>query len=64
MRHPVDERLRDEIRRFRLAFTCQRCAVFDAEAQGCSHGYPSDEHRDTELDGRSELTFCKHFELW
>jgi hypothetical protein len=58
----VDDRLRSEVQRFRLRFTCEHCAHFDPELTECSQGYPADEHRDPRLEGRSELVFCKMFE--
>jgi hypothetical protein len=65
MIHRVDDRLRDEARRFRLAFACPSCASFDPEGDLCSLGYPAGPHRDAALDdGRDEVVFCKAFELW
>jgi len=61
--HPVDDRLRDEARRFRLLFACPDCAQFDPEARRCSLGFPNEAHRDPSLEGRAEVTFCKAFEL-
>jgi hypothetical protein len=63
MIHRVDERLRDEARRFRLVFACPDCASFDPEGDRCSLGYPHEPHRDAGLEGRVEVTFCKAFEL-
>jgi len=63
MIHPVDDRLREEARRFRLVFACPDCASYDAELDRCSLGFPNDAHRDPSLTGRRELTFCKAFEL-
>jgi hypothetical protein len=64
---PVDERLRDEARRFRLVFACPDCASFDpgdpATAPRCSLGFPVAPHVDPSLDGRDEVVFCKAFEL-
>ena len=69
MIHRVDERLRDEARRFRLVFACPDCASFDPGGAGgdgsperCSLGYPVEPHRDPCLDGRREVIFCKAFE--
>jgi hypothetical protein len=59
----IDDRLRDEARRFRLAFACPDCASFDPEGDRCSLGFPHEPHRDATLDGRDQLTFCKAFEL-
>lgn len=71
MIHRVDDRLRDEARRFRLAFACPDCAAFDpgeppggaVGAPSCSFGFPVAPHLDPSLDGREELIFCKAFEL-
>jgi hypothetical protein len=61
--HRVDDRLRDEARRFRLVFACPDCASFEPISGGCSLGYPNADHRDRQLDDRAELVFCKAFEL-
>jgi len=59
----VDERLREEARRFHLAFACPSCAWLD-EKGACALGYPNAEHLDARLDeGRSKVVFCKEFEL-
>jgi hypothetical protein len=71
MIHRIDDRLRDEARRFRLVFACPDCASFDpgdGSAGGggqCSLGFPNEAHRDPDLEdhGRAEVTFCKAFEL-
>jgi hypothetical protein len=50
--------------RFRLRFTCERCALFDEATQRCAHGFPTEPHRDARYeDDRAPLVFCKHFEL-
>jgi acetone carboxylase gamma subunit len=59
----VDDRLRDEARRFALRFACPDCASFDDEARRCSLTFPVDAHIDPDLEGRSEVVFCKAFEL-
>lgn len=59
----VDDRLRQEARRYGLRFTCEACAWFDAEDGGCSHAYPNEAHRDIDLDREAEVSFCKEFEL-
>lgn len=65
MIHRIDDRLRDEARRFHLVFACPDCASFDPEGSGrCSLGFPDQPHRDAGLDGRVEVIFCKAFELW
>ncbi|AGP40590.1 hypothetical protein BE04_30445 [Sorangium cellulosum] len=78
MIHPLDERLREEARRYRLVFACPDCASFDPaeterdEAGGapaggaprCSLGYPVAPHLSPSLgDDRDEIIFCKAFEL-
>lgn len=63
MIHAVDERLREEARRYRLAFACPDCAHRDPEADRCSLGFPSEPHRSPDLEGRAEVIFCKAFEL-
>ncbi|MBK9264734.1 MAG: hypothetical protein IPM54_33740 [Polyangiaceae bacterium] len=63
MIHRVDDRLRDEARRFRLVFACDDCAQYDAERDRCSLEYPHAMHRARDLDHCSEVTFCKAFEL-
>jgi hypothetical protein len=62
MIHPIDPKLREEARRFRLVFACPDCASFDEGEGVCSLGYPNEPHRDPSLEGRAEVTFCKAFE--
>ena len=64
MIHRVDERLRAEARRYRLAFACPDCAQFDPDEVRCSLGFPAEPHLDPGLEGRDEVIFCKAFELW
>lgn len=59
----VDPELVEQSRRFRLCFTCDACQHFDADSAECSHGYPTAPHRVADLEGVSELLFCKEFEL-
>ena len=63
MIHPIDERLRDEARRFRLVFACPDCASYDEERDACSLGFPHQMHREPSLEDRDEVIFCKAFEL-
>jgi hypothetical protein len=63
MIHRVDERLRDEARKYRLVFACDDCAQFDPENDRCSLEYPHAMHRNGNLDQASEVIFCKTFEL-
>ena len=64
MIHRIDERLRQEARRFRLVFACPECAQFDPDEERCSLGYPNEAHREPNLDAREQVIFCKAFELW
>ena len=63
MIHRVDERLREEARRFRLVFACPDCVEFDPDGERCALGYPIAPHRDASLEARDEVIFCKAFEL-
>lgn len=64
MIHRVDDRLRQEARRFRLVFACPDCAQFEPEEGRCSLGYPNEPHREPALEARDQVIFCKAFELW
>ncbi len=64
MVHAIDERLREEARRYRLVFACPECASYDPEGDRCSLGFPHQPHRDAVLDGRDQVVFCKAFEAW
>ena len=58
-----DERFREQRARFALRFTCEHCALFDAE-RGCAHGFPTDEHRTSYYDDPdAPIVFCKDFDL-
>jgi hypothetical protein len=59
----VDERLREEARRYRLRFGCESCAHFATESRSCSHGYPTKPHLQVDLARVDTLEFCKAFEL-
>jgi hypothetical protein len=63
MIHRIDPRLLEESRRYRLVFACPDCASFDDDRDRCSLGFPHEPHRDAALEGRTEVTFCKTFEL-
>jgi hypothetical protein len=65
MIHRVDERLREEARRFRLVFACGDCAQYDPDGDRCSLGYPHEMHKEPDLQqaARDEVVFCKAFEL-
>jgi hypothetical protein len=59
----VDDDLRREARSFRLVFGCESCAHYDAPLRRCANGYPTEPHREVDLDATRELLFCKEFEL-
>ncbi len=59
----VDDRFRQEARRFALRFTCEVCAHFDPEQGRCSDGYPAEQHWHIDPERVTELRFCKLFEL-
>jgi hypothetical protein len=62
---PVTEALREEIRRYRLVFTCEECSHFVADAQVCDLLYPTEPHRQAAVEAKVEgdpLLFCKMFE--
>jgi hypothetical protein len=61
--HTVDDRLRDEAKRFSLRFACPDCASFDEDARACSLGFPAEPHLDPRIEDRAEVVFCKAFEL-
>ena len=63
MIHRVDDRLRDEVRRYRLVFLCTDCSQFEPDAGRCSLGYPNEDHVRCDLDRQEEVIFCKYFEL-
>ena len=69
MRTVIDAALRLEASTYRLRFTCEHCAHFDASRAACAEGYPSEPHRDVQLEAPAEgeatgsLEFCKSFEL-
>ncbi len=63
MKTPIDARLIDELRVFRLRFTCDDCAFFSADpTPRCGNGYPLGERRDRDLRVGEEVVFCKEFE--
>lgn len=64
MNHLVDDKLKAEMKRFRLAYECRRCGHLDPDAGRCTLGIPREAHPVTELDGLREMAFCKSFELW
>lgn len=62
MKTVVDERLKRQVRVFRLKFTCDDCVHFDERSRTCAEGYPNEEHESSNLDERTEVLFCKLFE--
>ncbi|MET0387173.1 MAG: hypothetical protein ABW321_14490 [Polyangiales bacterium] len=64
MHIPQDRLFREQRERYRLQFTCERCAQFDDVGEKCAHGYPTTQHRDAYYaDESAPLVFCKHFEI-
>ncbi len=59
----VDDKLRREARRLRFLFTCNDCSAFDPKNLGCAYGFPTEPHRDVDLERAEEVIFCKTFEL-
>ena len=62
---PVTPALREEIRRFRLAFTCEDCVHFVTPEQVCDLLYPTEPHRRATVEKKQDgdpLLFCKMFE--
>lgn len=45
MQTKIDQRLLDEVEQFSLRFTCDDCEHFEAASEGCSLGFPNQEHR-------------------
>jgi hypothetical protein len=63
METPIDARLIDEVRRYRLRFACDQCAHFaPTPTARCSLGWPLGERDDRTLVAGETLTFCKSFE--
>ena len=60
----IDARLKREHDTFRLRFACEDCAHYDPDAGRCSNGFPCEDHKDSKLAGRHQVTFCKAFELY
>jgi hypothetical protein len=61
MKTEVDSRLRDEAERFQLRYRCEDCVHFEGEGNLCSHGYPTEPHRQSLL--RPFVFFCKEHEM-
>ena len=58
----LDPHTRDQIERFRLVFTCERCASFEEASGACSLGYPNAMHRARDLQRADAIVFCKEFD--
>jgi hypothetical protein len=63
VKHLVDLKIVEDIRRYRLHYTCESCAYYEPDSASCSEGYPNHEHVERPLHPGSELCFCKLFEL-
>lgn len=64
MRLPYDPRFHEQRERFALRFTCEHCALFDAELEQCAHGFPTEEHRLAfYLRPGAPIIICKDFQL-
>ncbi|HLK40919.1 MAG TPA: hypothetical protein VKU41_29400 [Polyangiaceae bacterium] len=61
MRTTLDDRTRDEARRYAFRFACDDCVHFDGEQASCSLAYPAAPRRDA-LE-RESVELCKSFEL-
>jgi hypothetical protein len=65
MKTLVDDRLREQARRFAFRFACDDCVHFGGGA--CSLAYPASPRRsaleEAEAQGEPTVSFCKSFEL-
>jgi hypothetical protein len=55
----------EERQRYRLRFTCETCAHFDAPSGECSLGFPNASHRLAHYEAEPRpavILFCKEFE--
>jgi hypothetical protein len=60
---PRDPTFEAEERTFDLRWSCEDCALFDADRERCAHGFPTQEHRRAHNATTPLLVFCKDFEL-
>ncbi len=60
MKTVVDERLRDEAKRFSLKHRCDDC-VHGASDNTCANMWPTEEHR-LPIADNPIVVFCKEFE--
>jgi hypothetical protein len=64
LRLPANPRFHEQRERFALRFTCEHCALFDAERESCAHGFPTEEHRlEHYLSLQAVIVLCKDFQL-
>jgi len=63
MRTRVGPQFREEATRYDLRFTCEWCVHYDGNGETCSNGYPTEAHRQRDLNAIDWLSFCKLFEL-
>ncbi len=64
MKLAIDPLFCNERERYSLRFTCEDCALFDATASRCAHGFPTAQHRKERYQGtEGDLLFCKEFQL-
>ena len=57
--------VREEIRRYRLAFVCEECRHFVEPEETCDLLYPTEPHRRATYESApagERLVFCKMFE--
>ncbi len=58
----------EQIEKYRLQFSCDECANFDAERGECLYNYPTVPHRRDFVNakgqkGPKKFIFCREFEL-
>jgi hypothetical protein len=64
LRLPYDPRFQEQRAKYELRFTCEHCALFDAEKEQCAHGFPTEEHRLAfYAQPGGEIVICKDFQL-
>lgn len=64
MKLPADPRFHEQRELYALRFTCEHCALFDAEGERCAHDFPTEEHR-LAFYVRPDvpIVICKEFQL-
>ena len=64
MRLPFAPKFLSERQDYALRHCCEDCAIFDAVADECAHGWPNEAHRRAYYGvPHREIVFCKEFEL-